>query len=96
MTKDDIVHLGKLSRLKLSPEEIDHFTSEIDAILEYVSTLEGIVSEAAPEAKVGPRCNVWRNDEVTNEPGKYSETIIKAFPNASGRYLEVPKIISQD
>ncbi len=96
MTKEDIVHLGNLSRLKLTPAEIDSFAAEIDAILEYVSVLQEIVSETATEPSVGARHNVLRPDAVTNEPGTYTDRMIAAFPQSSGRYLEVPKIISQD
>ncbi len=96
MTKEEIVHLGTLSRIALTDSEIATFASEIDAIVSYVSELQSIVSEESEtEPQVGSRYNVLRPDEVTNEPGSFSESIIQQFPAAEGRYLKVPKIIVQ-
>lgn len=96
MTEEEISHLGRLARLRLSGEEIKQFTKEIDAILAYVGTINEITESLDRPVTVGARHNVFREDRVTNEPGAYTEKITRAFPRASNGYLEVPKIIPQD
>lgn len=97
MTKDEILHLGTLSRIALSPDEVDKFSTEIDAILEYVSTVKNIVADDSnSEPMVGARYNILRADEVTNEPGEYTEKLLSAMPQRDGQYMLVKKILNQD
>lgn len=94
MTKEEIVHLGTLSRLALSGEEVAAFQSDIDAILAYVSTVTSIVGET-PEKSLGARYNVLRPDVVTNVPGSFTAALLAAAPHTSGQYVAVKKIIDQ-
>jgi aspartyl-tRNA(Asn)/glutamyl-tRNA(Gln) amidotransferase subunit C len=96
MTKDEILHLGTLSRIALSPTEVETLSTQIDAILQYVSTVKDIVSDKAPEPNVGARYNVLRPDEITNKPGKYTERLLEALPQREGQYMLVKKILNQD
>lgn len=96
MTKEEIQHLGTLSRIKLSDEEVTKLEGEITSILEYVGTINEIVKDGALEKKVGPVHNVFREDEVTNEPGSYTEALLKEMPETDGQYLKVKKILNPD
>lgn len=96
MTQEEILHLGSLSRLALSPKEVETFRTEIDAILSYVGTVRDIVADDTSEPTPGPRYNVWRTDEVTNEPGHYTETLLAAMPRREGQFMVVKKILNQD
>ena len=96
MTKEEILHLGNLSRLALSPAEVDTFSTEIDAILADVGTVKDIVADEATAPMVGPRHNVLRTDRVTNEPGQYTETLLAAMPKREGQFMSVKKILNQD
>ncbi len=93
MTKEEIIHLGKLSRISLTDAEIGKFNQEIDAILEYVASVKNIAEgEVAIEH---PVTNVFRDDVVTNESGSYTATLLKAMPKQNGEFLEVKKILQQ-
>lgn len=96
MTKEEISHLGKLSRIALAPAEIDVLQTEIEAILAYVSTVTAIVSnESVSEKSVGARYNVLRPDVVTVVPGAYTEMLLSAMPNREGQFMSVKKILNQ-
>jgi aspartyl-tRNA(Asn)/glutamyl-tRNA(Gln) amidotransferase subunit C len=96
MTKEEISHLGKLSRIALIPKEIDVLQTEIEAILAYVSTVTAIVSnESVSEKSVGARYNVLRPDEVTVVSGEYTETLLSAMPHREGQFMSVKKILNQ-
>ena len=98
MKRDDIKHLGTLSRIELTETEIDDFTKEISAILDYVSVVQDIVAEDEGETMpdLGARYNVFREDVVTNQPDSYTEEILAEMPRKQGRYLEVKKILNTD
>jgi len=96
MTKEEILHLGTLSRIRLSEAEVEKFKGEIDSILEYVSQVNELVDDGHLEKKVGLVHNVFREDEVTNEPGSYSAALTAAFPEREGDYLKVKKILNLD
>lgn len=94
MTKEDIIHLGNLSRIKLSEAEVETFNQEIDSILEYVSTVKNMVSDASVEDKtVGARFNILRADAVTNEPGTFTDVLLEALPHREGQFMSVKKIL---
>lgn len=96
MTRDEILHLGTLARIKLSDEEVEKLSTEFDAILEYVGAINEVVKEGALEKKVGVVYNVFREDEITNEPNTYTHNILSEMPETSGRYLKVKKILNPD
>ena len=96
MTKEEILHLAALSRIKMSDEEVDKFKDEIQSILEYVGTVNSIVADKEVKKTPGPVRNVFRSDEVTNEPGSYTKELTEAFPDRVGPYLKVKKILNPD
>lgn len=97
MTKDEVLHLAALSRVKLTDEEADHFNNEIEAILSYVSTINDIAADYQALTKVaGPVHNIFREDTITNEPGSYTKDLHAAFPESEGPYLKVKKILNPD
>lgn len=96
MTKEEILHLAHLSRIKISDEEVAKFQGEIEAILEYVSQVDKIVADAELKKVPGPVHNVFREDEVTNEPGSHTKDLVAAFPDRRDDLLRVQKILNPD
>lgn len=94
MNRDDILHLGELSRIALTDEQVTELERELPAIMEYVSAISDIVADetdAAPH--VGARYNVLREDIVTNQPDQYTEGILREMPDTRGRHMKVKKIL---
>lgn len=96
MDKKQIQHLGTLSRIKLSDEEVERLPGEITSILDYVSTIDEVVKDGALKKEVGAVYNVFREDVVTNEPNAYTEDLLNEAPEREGRFLKVKKILNQD
>lgn len=96
MTKEEILHLARLARIKMSDEEVLTMQNEIQSILEYVGQVNEIVADAELTKTAGPLRNVWRADRVTNEPGAHTADLVTAFPDRAGRYLKVKKILNPD
>ena len=93
MTKEEVLHLARLSRIKLSDTEVKQFAGEIDSIVSYVSQLNDIVAEGGITKQPGAVYNVFREDEVTNESGSNTEVLMKEMPETKGRFLKVKKIL---
>lgn len=96
MTKEEILHLGTLSRIRLNSDEVDKLHTEIEEILEYVGKVDEIVGDVELTKKVGPVHNVFREDEVTNTPGSLTDDLVDSFPESEGQYLKVKKILNPD
>ncbi len=97
MTTEEILHLGRLSRIALTETEVTAFGSSLEAILAYVSVVSTVAKDgAAPSAPLmGARFNVLRPDEVTHSPASYTDVLLAAMPKRDGQFLSVKKILTQ-
>ncbi len=98
MTREEIKHLASLARIELTETEIQKFTTELSAILSYVSNVQTLVAETKDSGvpQVGDRYNIVRSDVVGNEADKYTEDILSEMPKTEGRYMVVKKILQTD
>lgn len=65
LTQDDVKKIAKLARVKLTPEEIERFTTQLTAILSYVELLGEVDTSGVPEtSQVTGLTNVTRPDEI--------------------------------
>jgi aspartyl-tRNA(Asn)/glutamyl-tRNA(Gln) amidotransferase subunit C len=93
MDISEVQKLAQMARIRLSDEEAAALTGDIDSILDYVSDVQAVAGTDAVEPTVGAVHNVFREDEVTNEPEQYTDTLLKAMPETDGRFK---KILSND
>ncbi len=81
-----------LARLRLTPEEEQRLTSQLDKILEYADKLNQLdASQIEPFTHAVEIANVLREDEVTNL-GNAKELLANA-PEKDQTFFKVPKII---
>lgn len=88
------MHLGRLARIKIAPEEVDGLVADIDAVLAYVSAVNEIA--ATPVKEPGAVHNVFRADVPTTEPGAYRDTLLGEAPAAERDMLVVKKILDTE
>lgn len=92
ISREDVLKLANLSRLKLSEEEIAKMQTDMTAILAYVDKLK-----AAPVGEGGPvmsvNRNVMREDASDRKGDEYTEKLLGLAPKRDGRYLKVKKIL---
>lgn len=68
LSADDTQKIAKLANLRLSPDELEKFSVQLSAILEYVDQLKNVDTSAVPEtSQVTGLVNVFRNDEADNK-----------------------------
>ena len=92
LNRKDVEHVALLSRLELSEQELDNFTGQLDAILEYIDVLNQVDTSAVePMAHVLEIRNVMRSDEV--QPSLPREAALQNAPDAEDGFFKVPKIV---
>lgn len=92
ITRGDIEHVAKLSRLKLAEEEIDRFTQDFKSILNYVDKLNELdTSNVKPTYHVFPFKNILREDIVYDSYDR--DLILKNAPNKEEGCYHVPKVM---
>jgi len=65
LTPDDVRHIAKLARLRLSEEEVTKYTTELTKILQYIDMLSKIDTKGVePTAQVTGLENSFRDDEL--------------------------------
>ncbi len=65
LTHDQVLHIAKLARLTLKPEEIDTMTKELSSILTYIELLNEVdTSSVDPTAQVTGLTNTLRDDII--------------------------------
>ena len=89
-----VQHVAKLSRLKLSGDDVTRYSHQLGAILEYVNQLSEVdVTGVEPMAHPLPLQNVLREDVA--EPSLSVEQVLANAPGKEGRYFTVPKVLDQ-
>jgi len=68
LTDDQVRHIAKLARLKLTDEEVKQFGPELTAILSYIDTLQQVdTSSVEPLKNVTGITNAFREDVVSSD-----------------------------
>lgn len=97
ISREDILNLATLSRLKVSEQEVEALQKDISSILEYVGQVSRV--EGAREKVAGANRNALRDDAPYEEGAPLSgkqEALIRAFPKSEQGYNSVRKIIDKD
>jgi aspartyl-tRNA(Asn)/glutamyl-tRNA(Gln) amidotransferase subunit C len=92
ITRAEVEHVSRLSRLALSETELDSLTGEMDAILDYVEQLNSLDTEGiVPTAHAVPMENAFRADEV--KPGFTPEQALGNAPDTAESAFRVRRVI---
>ncbi len=84
--------VAKLSRLDLTEAEVEEFTGQLSAILEYVEKMNELDTEnVEPLAHCLPISNVFREDLARESLG--TEETLSNAPQRDGEFFKVPKIL---
>ncbi len=92
ITREDVLHVAKLARLKLSDAQIDQFTGQLAHVLEYIAKLNELdVSDVEPMAHALELSNVLRED--VERPGLAVTAALANAPQQAEPFFRVPKVL---
>jgi aspartyl-tRNA(Asn)/glutamyl-tRNA(Gln) amidotransferase subunit C len=87
--RDQVVHVARLARLRLSDEELERMSSELSGILDHIEKINELdLDDVAPTSHVVELENVLRPDEP--RPSWPRERILEGAPDASDEGFRVP------
>jgi aspartyl-tRNA(Asn)/glutamyl-tRNA(Gln) amidotransferase subunit C len=87
--RDQVLHVAKLARLKLSDEEIERMSSELSGILEHIEHINELELEnVEPTSHVIALENVLRPDEP--RPSWSRDEVLERAPDPASGSFRVP------
>ena len=95
ISREEVAHLARLSRLAVTEEELDIFAGQLDVILQAVARVgEVAAADIPPTSHSVPLTNVLREDVET--PGLPREDALAAAPDAENDRFRVPRILDEE
>lgn len=95
ISRDEVAHLARLSRLALGDDELDTYATQLDSILAHVAQIAEVAADdVPPTAHPAALANVLRPDEVV--PGLSTEQALSGAPKVEQDRFAVPRILGED
>ncbi|ROT32501.1 Asp-tRNA(Asn)/Glu-tRNA(Gln) amidotransferase subunit GatC [Micromonospora sp. HM5-17] len=95
ISREEVAHLARLSRLAVTEEELDTFAGQLDVILQAVARVgEVVAADIPPTSHSVPLTNVLREDVV--QPCLSREEALSGAPDREEDRFRVPRILDED
>jgi aspartyl-tRNA(Asn)/glutamyl-tRNA(Gln) amidotransferase subunit C len=95
ITREEVAHLARLSRLALGEEELDRLAGQLDVIIAAVARVQEVAADGIPPTTHAvPVTNVFRDDTVVPPLG--AEVVLGQAPAAEQSRFRVPRILAED
>jgi len=95
ISRDEVAHLARLSRLAVTEQELDRFAGQLDVILQSVARVGEVAADDIPPTSHSvPLTNVYR-DDVVQPCLTRAEALSGAPDQADGRF-RVPRILDEE
>jgi aspartyl-tRNA(Asn)/glutamyl-tRNA(Gln) amidotransferase subunit C len=89
-----VVHVARLARLQLTPEEVELYTDQLDSMLEHFRDIDALdLADVQPMTQPLPLQNVFREDIVG--PTLDRDEVLAAAPRAEAGRFRVPPILGE-
>ena len=95
ISRDEVAHLAHLARLDLGAEELDHYASQLDVILQAVARISEVTADEIPAmSHPVPMTNVFREDVVTASLNRAD--VLSMAPAVEDDRFKVPRILDEE
>ena len=95
LTRDEVAHVARLARLRLSEAELEEFTEQLADVLEHADDIERLdADDVEPTAHPLPLRNVFRPDVVT--PSIDRGRGPRGCPRDEDGQFRVPQILGEE
>jgi aspartyl-tRNA(Asn)/glutamyl-tRNA(Gln) amidotransferase subunit C len=94
LTQDEVRHVAELAKLRLTATEIEQFTGQLSAILDYAERLQEVdTSSVPPTPYVLPLVNVMAADEP--RPGLSNAAALDNAPDSDQGFFRVRAVFEE-
>lgn len=95
ISRADVAHLARLARLAIPEDQLDHYASQLDVILQSVARVGEVAADDIPAmSHPVPMANVFREDIV--RPGLLHADALAAAPAVEDERFRVPRILDEE
>ncbi|MGA5303051.1 Asp-tRNA(Asn)/Glu-tRNA(Gln) amidotransferase subunit GatC [Nucisporomicrobium flavum] len=95
ISREEVAHLARLSRLAVTDEELDRFAGQLDVILQSVARIGDVAADDIPPTSHSvPLTNVYRDDVV--QPCLQQDDVLAGAPDAAEGRFRVPRILDEE
>jgi len=95
ITRDEVAHLARLSRIALTDAELDHLAPQLGQIITAVEQVQEVAAEGIPPTSHATGLtNVFRDDEPT--PCLTPAEALDQAPAVEQQRFKVPRILGED
>lgn len=92
LTEHNTRKVAKLARIRLSDDEVTHYTEELNGILGWIDQLQEVNTDGVAQmTSVADVTLPMRKDEVSD--GGVQEAVLKNAPSSEYGCFAVPKVI---
>ena len=90
LSRDQVLHVARLARLELSPEEVERFSVELSKVIDWIELINqlGDLEDVPPTSHVIDVENALRADEP--RPSMPVERALESAPDAALGGFRVP------
>jgi len=89
INRDQVLHVARLARLRLTDEEVERITVELGDILEHIDAIQALdLDDVEPTSHVAPLENVLRPDDPRESWDR--DRVLEGAPDASDDGFRVP------
>ncbi len=95
ISRAEVEHLARLSRLALTDDELDQYAAQLDSILAHVAQVSEVAADdVPPTAHPAQLANVLRADAVV--PGLTTDEALSGAPAVEQDRFAVPQILGEE
>jgi aspartyl-tRNA(Asn)/glutamyl-tRNA(Gln) amidotransferase subunit C len=95
ISREEVAHLARLSRLAVTEQELDKFAGQLDVILQSVARVGEVAAvDIPPTSHSVPLTNVYRDDVV--QPCLTQEEVLSGAPDTAEDRFRVPRILDEE
>ncbi len=94
ITREQVQHVAKLARLKLTEAEVQYYTNNLNTMFLFMDKLNEVdTSDVVPTSHVLGNTNVMRADQV--RPSLPIEEVLQNAPAAQDGQFKVPAVLGE-
>jgi aspartyl-tRNA(Asn)/glutamyl-tRNA(Gln) amidotransferase subunit C len=95
ISREEVAHLARLSRLAVTEQELDQFAGQLDVILQSVARVGEVAADDIPPTSHSvPLTNVYRDD--VQQPCLTQDEALSGAPDAFEGRFRVPRILDEE
>jgi len=95
ISREEVAHLARLSRLAVTEQELDQFAGQLDVILQSVARVGEVAADDIPPTSHSvPLTNVYRDD--VPQPSLTQDEALAGAPDTFEGRFRVPRILDEE